>query len=234
MAVTEVVDTRHGPMKIFSNDPGCSRLVKEYGEFSPGELAIMGLWINKDSVVVDAGANIGALTVPLALLVKKVYAFEPQSKVAEVLQDNTKHLPNVEVIQCGLGDVPCIRCCGPETSNWGVESTGSVSLIQNTGSEEVEIKTLDSFELAPTLLKIDVEGMEPHVIAGAKETIKKYRPAIWMERGYPDRVLNNIFNYFGYRYCSIDIPMWWPNNYRGNPVDIYPGMAHLSVLAWPN
>lgn len=220
-------------MRIFSDDPGCSRIVREYGEYSPGEMSILSLWTNKDSVVVDAGANIGALTIPLASQVKYVYAFEPQAEVAQILRDNTQHLSNVEVIQCGLGDAQQTMLCGPENSGWGPDSPGSFSLSSTNGSEEVEVTTLDSFDLAPTLIKIDVEGMEVPVIAGASQTIKKHHPVIWMERAVSRQVLDNIFYYFGYRYCTIDFPVWCPNNWRGNPTDIYPGMAHLGVLAYP-
>lgn len=44
--------------------------------------------------------------------------------------------------------------------------------------EVVEVRTLDSFDLRPTLLKIDVEGDELKVLTGAAETIRTHAPRI--------------------------------------------------------
>jgi hypothetical protein len=50
---------------------------------------------------------------------------------------------------------------------------------------EVGVTSLDSFvaenSIGADLLKIDVEGLEPDVIAGAWRTIEHYKPAILME-----------------------------------------------------
>lgn len=233
---TEVVDTKYGQMRIFSDDPGCSRLIKEYGEYSPGEVAFLSLWLDKNSVVVDVGANIGGLTLPFASQVSKVYAFEPQSHVRTLLEENTKDCKNVEVLPYGLSNTSSTWYCGPETSNWGKESTGSVQLQseQFESCETVECRTLDSFNLAPNLIKIDVEGMELHVLAGALETIKKYKPYIWMERSFDTKSFGQICAYLNYSYCTIDLPMCYPFNYRNNQTSIYPNMAHLSVFVKPN
>jgi hypothetical protein len=45
----------------------------------------------------------------------------------------------------------------------------------------VAVHTLDEFAVAPEVLKIDVEGTEEGVIAGAQETIDEYRPVILAE-----------------------------------------------------
>jgi hypothetical protein len=46
----------------------------------------------------------------------------------------------------------------------------------------INIVTIDDLKLeALDLLKIDVETMEPQVLRGAAETIKKYRPIIMFE-----------------------------------------------------
>jgi hypothetical protein len=43
-------------------------------------------------------------------------------------------------------------------------------------------KTLDSFSLPNvSFIKIDCEGYEPFILAGAEQTIKKCRPVILME-----------------------------------------------------
>lgn len=50
--------------------------------------------------------------------------------------------------------------------------------------EEVEVRTLDSFRLPrANVIKIDVEGHAPRVLAGAVETLRRHRPVIWFEHG---------------------------------------------------
>ncbi len=60
----------------------------------------------------------------------------------------------------------------------------SGEMANNTGEGDkvkVTFKMLDSYNLKPTILKIDVEGFEMDVLEGGKETIKKYKPKIIIE-----------------------------------------------------
>lgn len=62
------------------------------------------------------------------------------------------------------------------TSDMNVK-TMDVSLI----SKIVQLKTIDSFDLRPYFMKIDVEGAELLVLEGAKNTIKNSLPVILIE-----------------------------------------------------
>lgn len=57
---------------------------------------------------------------------------------------------------------------------------GSNSVIREGGEEDVSCATLDSFaeELHPTVLKIDVEGWESRLLAGAETVICRDKPVI--------------------------------------------------------
>ena len=59
----------------------------------------------------------------------------------------------------------------------------AVSLMEGgAGGEKVPLVTLDSLELTKcSMVKIDVEGMESLVLAGAKRLIEKCRPVIYVE-----------------------------------------------------
>jgi FkbM family methyltransferase len=48
-------------------------------------------------------------------------------------------------------------------------------------ASKVRIVTLDSFGLAPTLIKTDVEGADYDVLMGGERTIRQYRPVIMLE-----------------------------------------------------
>ena len=55
------------------------------------------------------------------------------------------------------------------------------------------------------LMKVDTEGSEPEVFAGARATIAKYLPTIFCEvlRGLTEAKLHEFFDLLGYRYFWI-------------------------------
>jgi hypothetical protein len=68
-----------------------------------------------------------------------------------------------------------------------LSGTGSVSA--NDNGYPVPIATIDSmFDQLPALrlLKADVEGMETEILTGARETIAKHRPFLYVENERPD------------------------------------------------
>jgi hypothetical protein len=77
---------------------GCKLLIRPF-MFSE-ILLVSGLWepyvrstleqATKDDVIVEVGANIGIYAVPLAKKVRKVIAFEPRPKTAEILERTIK------------------------------------------------------------------------------------------------------------------------------------------------
>ncbi len=52
------------------------------------------------------------------------------------------------------------------------------------GGLPISVKTLDGLNLNVNFLKIDVEGYEPNVLRGARETIKRCKPIIVMEANH--------------------------------------------------
>ena len=97
------VDTKHGSFQFCVNE-FIGTALKEYGEFSEIELSIMSNFIEKGDFVFDVGANIGAFTIPFAKKVGengKVFTFEPQPNVHNLLKNNVKlnNLDNVELFQ---------------------------------------------------------------------------------------------------------------------------------------
>ncbi len=56
-------------------------------------------------------------------------------------------------------------------------------------------KKLDYFKLKPFFLKIDVEGYENKVLSGGLQTIKKYKPIIYVEN-QTNKLNSKIVKYF--------------------------------------
>ena len=125
---------------------------------------------------IDVGANIGVTAIPAAITVGqggRVIVFEPHPKTCRYLQENIalNGIKNIEVQRCALGDTR-------GSTFFTNKSTDDMNQIIGASRDaiEVPIALLDDFaqdceQIA--LLKIDVEGYEKFVIAGATELIKK-------------------------------------------------------------
>lgn len=140
--------------------------------------------VKKFDCAIDVGGNIGLHTVRFALLFKKVHSFEPTTINFECLKKNTESLDTVILHQMGLGAAPStVTIQLPADAN----NCGNFSIVdfadntEQTVDETIEIRTLDSFELAPDLIKIDVQGFDYNVLVGATKTIESHHPVIVIE-----------------------------------------------------
>lgn len=164
-------------------------------------------------VVVDAGANIGLITVPIAHEIKArggvVHAFEPQRLVYQALCGTSvlNDLNNIFPRHLGLSD----RFVGlkmPDIDYSAPADFGMVSLkgAREGGSGTVSVVPLDSVGLSRVdFVKIDVEGMESAILAGAAETLAENRPWVWMEYHMSDiDTLKSAFDGLNYVFYRID------------------------------
>ena len=134
--------------------------------------------------VVDVGANVGIYTYAFSRTGARVVAFEPQAEWARVLGAFASAHRRVSIHQVALG-----ASSGTATLVTPIQGDqlrpGYASLSNDTApghKESVNVATLDSFELENvSLMKIDVEGGELDVIAGAVETIRRWRPLLLVE-----------------------------------------------------
>ena len=151
-------------------------------QWEPHVLAILEEHIEPGMVVLEVGAHIGTHTIPLARLVGpygRVYAFEPQRKLFGELHHNLalNAITNAYPLRfaIGSGEARVVEMNPSRDGNEGGTSVG-------TGGDLVELRELDSFGFGRvTAIKIDAEGLEKDVLAGAEETILKNRPVIVLE-----------------------------------------------------
>ena len=158
------------------------------------EIALIKQYVNKDSICLDIGANIGSFTVFLASIARHVYAFEPEPNNFKQLEENTtyfgspinsstSHLNNIKIVNYAVSDK-----LGINTLHMCPTDNGMHRLYNSKwcdGGEQIEVKTttIDFFtnNNKISFIKIDVEGWEYHVIKGATNTIKRDHPVIMME-----------------------------------------------------
>ncbi len=153
--------------------------------FEAGPIRMLRSWVRPGTFVIDVGANIGFFTRQFATWVAeggKVIAVEPEAVNYAALQK--------AVARAGLTDLV-------ETIQAAVaEKTGEGFLEINPGhpgdhklgttGAPITVTTIDDMLAARgwpevSLIKIDVQGAEARVLAGAHQALQRFRPALFLE-----------------------------------------------------
>jgi len=236
-----IVQGKRGRFIVNPNDTFIGRSLLEYGEWCDFELQTMQPHIPERGVVLDVGANIGTHTVAFADMVGKhgqVYAFEPQPRLFKRLTDNVvlNRLENVQASRAIVMDRNAgILHLTPLPDDVAAFNFGAVPAVGG-GEDTAPSDCIDSMNLEKcSLIKIDVEGMEAQVIRGARETITRCRPVLYIENNGDDsEALWGELEALDYEaFWSIG-PYFNPNNYLKNKRDIWPGtMLSVNVIAFP-
>lgn len=173
-----------------------------------------------DPLLIDVGANAGQSALCLAMLRTdaRIVSFEANT-------DNIRDLAMVRRIlgdrysyhHVGLSDrdgsatlnVPVVgRTPVPGESsfldNFDSSTEGRIGKISQVVAHKVRLRTLDSFELWPAFVKIDVQGHELEVLRGMEETIQRCRPVLLLERGFRFNEIRDYLRTLGYVLCHFD------------------------------
>ncbi len=231
---------RHGPMLFNRRDMYIGRSLADYGEYSEAEIEVLRQLLRPGAVIVEAGSNIGALTIPLARIAGdqgRVYAYEPQRLLFQILCANLalNGLYNVVAQQQALGSAPGelrVPVLPPDE----VLNFGGVSLETSERGEPVPVGTIDALDLKRvSLVKADVEGMEQAVLEGGRETIARLRPALYVECDRRDRspALIELILSFDYRAFWHSPAFFNPGNFAGKRQNVFGNTASCNLLALP-
>jgi FkbM family methyltransferase len=171
-----------------------SRVLFLTGNFEPNELTWMSQTLTEGMVIIDIGAHMGMYTLTASKLVGAsgvVLALEPSTREFQRL---TFHVT--------LNDLRNVRCLQIAASSSSGEAMLKIGSEWNSGhntfgeffnesvemlrEERVPMQTVDALIAGQgiervDLIKIDVEGHEFQVLAGAVETISRFRPRILIE-----------------------------------------------------
>ncbi len=183
--------SRWAPAKFYCDfsDLGTPPTVSvAFGEYEPTEMKMLLRLLDGATSFIDIGANIGWYAVHAAALFPelKVVAIEPVSATHAVLARNIE-LNNgaVVAVHAGLsGEAGSGVMQVPQT----MAGAASLHLSREYGDEKAEavsLTTLDAiaaeWEIAPDVVKIDVEGAELPVLRGGRTTLERDRPAVLAE-----------------------------------------------------
>jgi FkbM family methyltransferase len=241
-----VYPSRHGPVICPKLDWYIGRSLQLYGEYSQGEVDLLAPLLAPGNIIIDVGANVGALTLPLSKLVGptgRVKAFEPQRGLYHCLC-GTLALNSVDNVRVELAAVGqrCIDIDVPipdyrEPANFGGMRLDPFRPVRDRPHDTLPLVTLDRYCGAGRidLIKIDCEGMEYAVLLGAGQTIRRDRPVLFVEAG-PEPEAGAVYDllvHFGYQVDAHEIPLYNPVNWLGNPDNIFPDICSRMFLATP-
>ncbi|EBF6110852.1 FkbM family methyltransferase [Campylobacter coli] len=189
---------------------------KIYNELIPYEYEMLQDILGKaknNTIIVDIGSNIGNHSLYLAAHGFDVYAFEANQELCNILKISIElnGFKKLKLHEFGLSDKKEMAIL----DNLNPENLGAQSLkIKDFGN--IVLYPLDDikFEKDVSVLKIDVEGMETKVLNGAINTIKKYRPLLYIE------AINSIeFKRINVILEKLDYVYW--NTFNATPTHLY-------------
>jgi len=174
--------------KFYSaDDMIISWILKTKQEFEPDTTRF--IFDHATELFLDVGASTGWFSIPIAKLGVEVVAVEPNERVIKRLLLNCE-LNNIDSRFISIFKGAASDHEGTATFNYNplvpLTSGGSIEHVPCSAprKETVPVVTLDSMvpgERQVSLIKIDVEGHEVKVLAGAKHIIEQDRPALVLE-----------------------------------------------------
>jgi len=224
-------------MLYLVNDQYIGQSLDRYGEFSHGEADLFCQVIRPGWTILEIGANLGAHTVLLAKAAGPqgvVHAFEPQRVVFQILCANValNALNNVCAHHAAVGRA-ATTIHVPRLDYASFQNFGGLSLGDYSEGDRVSVITVDSLEVpACHMVKIDVEGMESDVIAGAEQTIRRFRPVLYVENDRQEKSAALIG-----QLLALDYRLYWhlpplfnPQNYFGVGENVFGRIVSANML----
>jgi FkbM family methyltransferase len=199
----------NGAIVFGKNRPGYGgRGIYIFGDTLEPELEHLEEFLPPGGVFVDVGGNTGIYTVKAAQFFRRdgggtVITYEPLPEMLAELDHNlaVNGFDNVRLRSFCLGAQP-----GTAEFWLNFNRPASSSLVsrdpQASKRSMLVLRLDDVFPLEQLgrldYVKIDVEGAEIQVLAGANETLRKFRPIVQLETGISDTPLN-LPNYSAYQ-----------------------------------
>jgi FkbM family methyltransferase len=212
------------------------RAIFYFGDLDPKITWACSRLVQAGDCVLDIGANLGLVTFTLSALVGplgRVHAFEPAPQMQTFIQDaiDRNNVTNVELHRLALGAHNGELMLSVPGSNAGAASF--VAARQASGGTDVmvPVRTLSSIMAnldvgRVRLLKMDVEGFEPEVLAGAADFLVRQPPDVLIfELNDPTESLGRhptmlMLSSLGYGFLGLPKKWMRMRAFRVNPEDL--------------
>lgn len=180
------------------------------------QTAMMLAELGAGKVFFDIGANVGYYTILASRRVGRagvVVAFEPVLRNLVFLQQHVdlNNAGNVKILPFALSEKSSIASFSlgqnsavghlsePNGANNG--QTNDLVYVPTVSLDEISVK----LNLAPDVMKIDVEGAEMEVFRGGRQTLEKVKPTIFLSTHSPELRTEclNFLGEIGYKIESL-------------------------------
>jgi FkbM family methyltransferase len=174
---------------LFSSDVFVTKCDLDWGAEE-----LLAKYLEHDGIFLDIGAHIGYYSLYMLPLVKAIYAFEPDPRARTWLTNNLSPYPNAFIVPLAVGarsgGANFVLSRDPDTSHLSSDRISHENVV------EVDLVTVDEFvtrnSLRVTAMKIDVEGFDIDVVAGARQTLRAQAPLVLTEAKPEDRLFELI------------------------------------------
>lgn len=228
-------ETRYGPMIFPETDLYIGRALDHYGEAHQLQVSFLEKLLMPGDVVIDVGANLGVVTIPLAKKVGSegyVLALEAHAMLFYTLCGNIalNGLTHVQAFNRAATDKTGTLYYFPHFDFSQAGNFGGLKLAGLLNSKDDHGKiydnpvtgiAVDDLSISnPKLVKIDVEGMEEIVLNGLKRTLKRAKPLLYVEFTRNRKAILDFLNDAEYDWALHETPLFNPNNFNYKLDDI--------------
>ncbi|MCX5690844.1 MAG: FkbM family methyltransferase [Planctomycetota bacterium] len=188
-----------------------------FGRFDPWVAQVASIAATSGSAVIDVGANLGAVTIPLARAVGPtgvVLSFEPDQINFGRLTENiaANQLSNVQSHRCAVSTAARVQIVRPQSGEPGHLRTAPAdgdlaNSVKGVSLDSICEQLVAARQQPVTLCKIDVEGAEADVLASGRASLAtKLIEAVLFESHDPvvaGQPLADLFLAYGYKMYRI-------------------------------
>lgn len=160
-------------------------------------------WVTDFGVALDIGAHVGHWAHNLKGKFKEVHCFEPTPDNYECL---VRNVPGVNYYPVALNEIPgrfmLYLESGSNSGSWTAFPKNQKQIVKNI---LVRVETLDSFNLKPDFIKMDVQDCELFILKGGVETLKRYKPVLCLESKYNrfNTDIHQLLDSINYRVADV-------------------------------
>jgi FkbM family methyltransferase len=235
------------------SDLAVGKVIAETKQWEPHLTNFFIKTLQTGDLVIDVGANFGWFSLLAATLVGprgRVFAVEmnPRNLLALFKSIYVNGLKNVFVVPFAASDSAEIVQYSALGSNGGLATFDASRIDKCEFAQAVPLDSVLETVDRAHLIKIDVEGHEPHVLRGLHKIIERFRPTIVLEfHGSAHSVAGvrstdsiTLLDALGYRFgvaandgevaplsAQEVLPYWERINFAGNAQ----GRQHIDVIA---